>query len=79
MYYSFPALDMAYAGTLSGMHSILSQVKIVTGKYPQYMFGDHLMVSPIVTPANSTTFLTEQTIWFPPGSWYDLEVCTFVA
>lgn len=37
----------------------------------QYMFGDNILVSPIVTAANATTKLSKKEIWLPEGKWYE--------
>ena len=37
----------------------------------QYLLGDNLLVAPIVKPAAGTDSTAEQTVWFPPGVWYD--------
>ena len=63
MYYAYPEQDMAYAGD---MH----------GNFSQYMFGDRIMVAPIVGPAGSDhpvteKFLSYKEIWVPPGGWVE--------
>ena len=37
----------------------------------EYMFGDDILVSPIVTPANHNQKTFHKT-WLPEGSWYDV-------
>ena len=37
----------------------------------QYMFGDEILVSPIVEPANKQTGLSQKKIWLPEGKWYE--------
>lgn len=37
----------------------------------QYMFGDKIMVRPIVEPGDSTTLVRNVSIWLPPGCWYE--------
>lgn len=34
----------------------------------QYMFGEQLLVSPILTPMDNVTMLSEKTVWLPPVS-----------
>lgn len=36
----------------------------------QYMYGDDVLVAPIVTPNNSGG-VGSSTVWFPPGTWTD--------
>ncbi len=36
----------------------------------QYWFGTELIVAPFVTPLDSTTRLSRQLVWLPPGDWY---------
>jgi len=38
----------------------------------QFMFGDQLMVVPIVTPTSSITKLGSAKGWLPPGRWVDI-------
>jgi alpha-glucosidase (family GH31 glycosyl hydrolase) len=57
MYYEFPLESMAYSGN---------------PKQAQYMFGDDLMVCPVVVQGNSTTSMATISIWIPPGSWVEL-------
>ncbi|HTR40404.1 MAG TPA: TIM-barrel domain-containing protein, partial [Pseudomonadales bacterium] len=41
-------------------------------QYPgQYLFGDDFLVAPITTPGVGTNYLAKQTIWFPPGQWFN--------
>jgi hypothetical protein len=35
----------------------------------QYMFGDDLMVAPVVAPANKVSGYAEAEVWLPPGRW----------
>ena len=35
----------------------------------QYMFGDVILVAPIVTPTDLATDTVAQTVWLPPGAW----------
>lgn len=37
----------------------------------QYMFGDSLLVAPVVTRAGESAELTETSIWLPDGDWFD--------
>jgi alpha-glucosidase (family GH31 glycosyl hydrolase) len=37
----------------------------------EYAFGDSMIVSPIVHPADSTTQLAKQTVWIPKGDWIE--------
>ena len=39
----------------------------------QHMFGDDILATVLCEPADSTTGLTERTVWFPEGNdWYDM-------
>ena len=58
MYYDYPLLDGAYWASPDGA-------------FPQYMFGDNIMVSPIVSQSNATIQMTPQSVWIPPGQWYE--------
>jgi alpha-glucosidase (family GH31 glycosyl hydrolase) len=37
----------------------------------EYMFGDNLLVAPIAEKGAGPNRLGRQTVWFPPGTWYD--------
>jgi len=37
----------------------------------QYMFGDDLLVSPVVSPAAEKTGLATKRTWLPKGTWWD--------
>ncbi len=41
--------------------------------HDQYMFGDDLMVAPVVSPANDVSGVASADVWFPPvdGGWTD--------
>lgn len=58
MYYDFPGFDMAYAAAPNG-------------SFAQYMFGDDLMVAPVVVQSDSSSTLATTSIWIPPGTWIE--------
>jgi hypothetical protein len=37
----------------------------------QYLFGSELLAAPFVTPRDPDTRLASQTLWLPPGDWFD--------
>ncbi|HEY3381912.1 MAG TPA: TIM-barrel domain-containing protein [Vicinamibacterales bacterium] len=37
----------------------------------QYLFGDQMLIAPVVAARNATTGLASRTIWLPPGSWVE--------
>lgn len=37
----------------------------------QYWFGSELIAAPHTTPLGAETRLSKQTLWLPPGAWYD--------
>ena len=37
----------------------------------EYFFGDNLLVAPITSPGQGPDKIAQQTVWFPPGEWYD--------
>ncbi|MGD1002383.1 MAG: TIM-barrel domain-containing protein [Candidatus Brocadiia bacterium] len=37
----------------------------------EYFFGDNLLVAPITSPGQGPEKVAQQTVWFPPGEWYD--------
>lgn len=38
----------------------------------QYMFGNDLLVAPIVSPKDSISGLSARSLWLPQGEWFDL-------
>jgi len=66
LYYEWPTLDGAYE--TGAPHPNKNSSSFAS----QYLFGDDLMVAPVVTPSNKTTGLTELRIWIPPGIWIGL-------
>lgn len=60
MYYDFPEEAQAYTAA------------VPDGSFAQYMFGDDLMVAPIVSAANTTTSMATKSVWLPPGTWVDV-------
>lgn len=62
MYYDWPEHELAYE-TASPHPS--NKTKLDS----QYMFGDRLMVAPVVRQANSSDELARVVMWFPPGRW----------
>jgi len=43
-----------------------------------YMFGDDILVSPIVTASNNKIGTSEKQIWLPEGQWYEAETGTML-
>ena len=39
----------------------------------EYMFGEEIMVAPVVAPGDKITGLVEQSVWIPPGEWIEAE------
>jgi hypothetical protein len=39
----------------------------------EYLFGEEMIVDPIVAPGDKITGLVEQSIWIPPGEWIEAE------
>ena len=37
----------------------------------QYFFGTELLIAPVIKPANPSTGLATQKVWFPPGEWFN--------
>jgi alpha-glucosidase (family GH31 glycosyl hydrolase) len=37
----------------------------------QYFFGDQLLAAPFVTPHNEDTNLSQESVWFPEGDWFN--------
>ena len=37
----------------------------------EYLFGDQMLVAPVVAPADKTTELATQKVWLPEGDWFE--------
>ena len=37
----------------------------------QYMFGDEMLVAPVVRPVDESTEMTDMSVWLPQGEWWD--------
>ena len=37
----------------------------------QYLFGDNVLVAPIVSPGAGSGFVAQQNVWFPQGTWFN--------
>lgn len=37
----------------------------------EYLFGDHLLVAPVVSPGAGSNRLARQAVWFPEGDWFN--------
>jgi alpha-glucosidase (family GH31 glycosyl hydrolase) len=37
----------------------------------EYMFGDHLLAAPVVSPSDKASGLAKETVWLPPGDWIE--------
>jgi alpha-glucosidase len=37
----------------------------------EYIFGDHMIVAPIASPADPTTHLVTKSVWLPKGEWVE--------
>ena len=38
----------------------------------QFMFGDDILVAPVVAPIDKATGVAERKVWFPEGRWFDM-------
>lgn len=38
----------------------------------EYLFGDNMIVAPVVSPADATTKLAEEKLWIPAGDWVEM-------
>lgn len=44
----------------------------------QYMFGDSMLVAPVVQPQNPDDEMSEVSVWLPAGEWYDTATGTLL-
>ncbi len=58
MYYAFPNEQNAYLADQNG-------------NFPQYMLGDDIIFSPVVSAGYVNDTLARQTVWIPPGTWIE--------
>lgn len=89
MYYDFPSFDMAFVPavvamccclwrTHHGVGVIYSYAAAADGSFAQYMFGDDMMLAPVVVESDYETSLATTTIWIPPGTWYERDTARSV-
>ena len=63
---SFCCADVGWFGS----HRLFTSTADRFGNFAQYMFGDDIMVAPIVSAADNTS-MTKKTIFTPVGMWYE--------
>jgi alpha-glucosidase (family GH31 glycosyl hydrolase) len=39
----------------------------------EYLFGEEMLVDPVVAPGDKITGMVEQSVWIPPGDWMEVE------
>jgi hypothetical protein len=39
----------------------------------EYVFGEEMMVDPVVSPGDKITGLVQESVWIPPGDWIEVE------
>jgi hypothetical protein len=39
----------------------------------EYMFGEEMMVDPVVSPGDKITGMVQESVWIPPGDWMEAE------
>lgn len=44
----------------------------------QYMFGNDILVAPIVSPKDSLTGMSARSLWLPKGDWFDMSTGNMV-
>jgi alpha-glucosidase len=37
----------------------------------EYLFGDQMLVAPVVSPVSRDSMLAAQSLWIPPGEWFE--------
>ena len=42
------------------------------GVIGEYFLGDSILAAPVTAQADPETEIAEQTLWLPPGEWYDI-------
>lgn len=42
----------------------------------EYFLGDSILAAPVTAQADPETGIAEQTLWLPPGEWYDISTGT---
>lgn len=74
MPYIYTAARETYDTGISLVHPLYYDYPDQTESYSfedEYMFGDDIMVAPVVGPMAEDTLLTLQDVWIPPGSWIE--------
>ena len=57
---------------LRPMYIDYAEIEAAYHQPQQYLFGDHLLVAPVVEPGVGPRRLATQAVWFPPGIWYNI-------
>lgn len=72
--YIYTASRRAYETGVSMIHPLYYDYPELSEAYDfkgEYMFGDDIMVAPVVRPISQDTLLASQSIWVPPGKWIE--------
>jgi alpha-glucosidase len=72
--YIYTAARQAYDSAVSIVHPLYYDYPDSPEAYEfkdEYLFGNDMLVAPIVAPANPDTRLAAKTIWLPPGTWIE--------
>jgi alpha-glucosidase (family GH31 glycosyl hydrolase) len=72
--YIYNAARTAYETGISVVHPMYYDYPDEENAYAfraQYLFGDDMLVSPVVKPIGKDSLFTLQRIWLPEGDWYE--------
>ncbi len=72
--YIYTASREAYNTGVSVVHPLYYEYPDLSPAYTfkdQYIFGDDMMIAPVVSPMSPDTMLAIQDVWIPPGTWVE--------
>ncbi|MGC8654690.1 MAG: TIM-barrel domain-containing protein [Candidatus Kryptoniota bacterium] len=72
--YIYTASREAYDTGVSVVHPLYYEYPDISSAYTfkdQYMFGNDMMIAPVVSPMAPDTMLAIQDVWIPPGTWIE--------
>lgn len=72
--YIYTSSRETYDTGVSVVHPLYYEYPDLSAAYTytgQYMFGDDMMIAPVVSPMSPDTMLATKEVWIPPGTWIE--------
>ncbi len=80
--YLYTSARMTYDSGLSICHPLYYDYPETGEAYArtdEYLFGDAMLVAPVVSPVSPDSMLAARTLWLPPGNWFEWQTGTLLA